>query len=358
MSDTFLSYPQKKYIDHELVNIDDNDELLLVAFGITNPLSISLMQKDWLTSDLPNKALGRDDKSTKKIRPKDFGGCITLIKIDRLTKIPTILAEIDILMPMGLCFCDKTSELLVGSAFGILTVKGGNTIRNLKHNLFSQVHGISKAKKGFIAACTNTDSIVQFEVNSEDEYVSEIWKWLATDNGYDLDTKGKERKIDPSNDYQFVDEGGTRSHSTHLNSATEYSDDSILTTLFHQDELLMIDKKTKNSEAVLSNMTNLHHIKKNPSGGYMFSATRDNKIVFLNDQLEIIKIIKEDFDWVQDCEIVDKNIIISDNNNSRFVLFDSSFNKISEIKWDKGLRKVSNSIRVTGKEAKIIFGVN
>jgi hypothetical protein len=102
-------------------------------------------------------------------------------------------------------------------------------------------------------------------------------------------------------------------------------------------------------------MTNLHHIKRRPEGGFLFSATRKNECVLLDDEFKIKKVLKEDFNWVQDSEIVDDKIILADNNNSRLVFFDSSYNKIGEIEWKEGIRRVSNMIRITGLEAKKMF---
>lgn len=90
---------QKKFVSNELSALKQDEELLLVAYGITNPLSIAQMQVDWETSNSKTKAVGRDGQSTKKIRPIDFGGALTLIKIncDNSSDIK-VLAELDIVM--------------------------------------------------------------------------------------------------------------------------------------------------------------------------------------------------------------------------------------------------------------------
>ncbi len=270
-----LRVQEKKLISKEISKLKDDEELLLVAFGITNPLSIADMTKDWGTNDTAIKAVGRGVTSSSKIRPMDYGGCLTLLKIVHQDKevYGKVLAEIDLVMPMGLCFDDKNDQLLVGSAFGIFTIKDGCIKTILHHKLFSQVHGISKGKEGFFASCTNTDSIVHFNISENDE-VQELWRWVAPDNGYEFDTRGNKRTIYPNKDYSQIDEGGTRTHTTHVNSVLEYSDQAVLATLFHQDELVMIDKINGSTRVILGNMTNLHHIKGTPDGGFIFSAER------------------------------------------------------------------------------------
>jgi hypothetical protein len=357
MSFLELRDTQKKFVSKDLMKLNPDEELLLIAFGITNPLSISRMQDDWKKSDSKEKAVGRDASSTKKIRPIDFGGTLTLIRLNKTdpTEVQT-LCEMDILMPMGLCFDEDHQQLLVGSAFGIFTVKEGSIINNLKHNLFSQVHGISKTSRGFIAACTNTDSVVEFEIKKGDQ-VKEIWKWIAPQNGYTLDTRGNTRVIDPQKNYQFLDEGGTRTHTTHVNSVIEYNNTDVLITLFHQDQLIKVDRLTNEKCIIFSGMTNLHHIKKDPAGDFFFSATRRSACIFLNNDLKIKKTLEKDFDWVQDCELVSNYIVVSDNNNSRLAVFDNEYNYKGEITWSNDIRKVSNLLRVTASQAYKIFGI-
>jgi len=102
-------------------------------------------------------------------------------------------------------------------------------------------------------------------------------------------------------------------------------------------------------------MTNLHHIKKIPNGGFIFSATRKNETVILDEKFEIKKIIKGDFDWVQDSEVIKDNFILADNNHSRLVIVSKEYKEIGEITWKEDIRRVSNMIRVSGSEAKDIF---
>jgi|GEM_PF-1583434 len=343
---------EKKYISKDIQNIGDDESFLLIGFGITNPLSIEKMSDDWEKSDSKTKALGRTESASKKIRPLDFGGSISLLRISN--KKPELLVDWDVLTPMGLCVNKDGNKLLVGSSFGIFEIYNGEIKRNLEHNLFSQVHGISKSTNGYIAACTNTDSIVEFSINDDSNKVTELWNWIASEKGFNKDTKGNDRTIDHSKNYQFLDEGGTRSHSTHLNSAIEYNDNHILTTLFHQDQLIKIDKKDGSYEVILDNITNPHHIKKDSTGGYLVSATRDNGIYTLDDNLKVKQYFSDDYNWVQDSEVFDQYYVISDNNNSRLV-FTREGKKEFEINWDNNARKVSNMISIKGSEVKKIF---
>lgn len=344
----------KIWISEKMKLISNKDIFLLVTYTFTNSFSINKLMKTWKLIHSRGES-GRNRELTSKLKPEDLGGAIGIYLIKRKKDIDfEPIVEIDISTPMGSCFNEETGELLVGSSYGIFVIKKGNVTRILEHNLFSQVHGISKTKHGFLAACSNTDSLVEFTFNNKTNKVNELWSWLAIENGYNITPKGLIRKINKNYNYQYKQEVGTIGQSTHINSAIEIDEKNILATLFHQGMLIAINKETKESKIILKNLKNPHHIKKIKKGYYV-SDTGNNKLIILNADFSIKKIIKHNFNRVQDSQFINKLIIVADNNNSRFVIFDNKFKYIKKINWCKNERKVGSMSVISAEQIRRIF---
>ena len=341
----------KVYVDEALKNYDYNKELLLVGYSFTHPAGIEKLRTQWSQVDKNELAIGRTTEQTAFVKLYDVGGGISLIDLNVDTNNPPhVLADMDITNPMGLCYYPKTKELLVGSAQGIKAVSNGKIVRSLNNNLFNQVHVIIPSERGVYAACSSTDSIVEFDPINPGRT---IWDWLATEHGFETNKKGIKRSIDRSVNYQNEMEG-TRDHTTHINSIEKYNEEYLLATLFHQGVVIKISKQTGDFKVVLDGLTNPHGIHKTVDG-FIVSDTRGNRTLILDKNLKVKKVIKGDFDWVQDSIEFKDYYVVGNDNKGRFDIYSKSGKLSDQLYWGENLRKLSSIYKVTGKIAKEIF---
>jgi len=182
-----------------------------------------------------------------------------------------------------------------------------------------------------------------------------LWDWLATENGFNKTASGMDRNIDRDLNYQNI-MTFTTDHTTHINTSLNDNPGRILATLFHQGKLIEINKSSKKVNVILEGLKSPHNIRKR-SDGFMVCDTRANRVLLLDQKFNVTKILKHDFDWVQDAlEIYDRETyLVADSNNNRLVLIDCLGKLISSMEWKKDTRKVASLEIVTESEAKNIF---
>lgn len=326
-------------------------EFLLVSFYITNQIALKKLESHWRKRDSAHsRFLGRTKRNTKSINPEEYGGCVCLIDPDNFST--GVLAEIKIPIATGMCYNSKEKVLYINSYNQIKAVLHGKIIRSIDNRLFNDLHGLTNSQKGnLLVVSTGIDAIV--EINPE-KPKKPLWVWLATEHGYNTTPSGEKREIDLNKNYQNVDTC-TPQHTTHINSCLEIKSGKVLATLFHQGELIEINKKTGKTKTLLSGLKSPHHIRCYRNG-FILSDTRNQRVLLLNKNYKIIKILKRDYDWVQDAiPLADGNIIIADSNNARLVKTDISGKKLGEFKWNRNERKISSLLIITTRETANIF---
>jgi hypothetical protein len=186
--------------------------------------------------------------------------------------------------------------------------------------LMNDLHSITRSAGGFLITSCGTDSVL--EVTPEGE---PLWTWLACEHGFRQTPRGQAGRIDRRHDYRDVPID-TRDQSTHCNSALATERDGqlvILATLFHQGQLIAIDRGTGNHTALVHGMRNPHSIRRR-ANGWIISEAGGNAVVLLDDDFWIADVIEKDFNWIQDTLPLDEDgmLIIADANNSRLVIWD------------------------------------
>ncbi len=186
--------------------------------------------------------------------------------------------------------------------------------------LMNDLHSITRTSGGFLITSSGTDSVL--EVTPEGE---PLWTWLACEHGFGQTPRGQAARIDRQHDYRGIPIG-TLDQSTHCNSALVTEREGaplILATLFHQGQLIAIDKRTGDHTALVHGMQKPHSIRRR-ANGWVISEAHGNAVVLLNDDFWITDVIEKDFNWVQDTLPLDEPgwLIIADANNNRFVIWD------------------------------------
>lgn len=199
--------------------------------------------------------------------------------------------------------------------------------------------------------CTATDSIVEIDPDNPSVI---LWDWLATEHGFTQAPNGQEIVIDRTISYKDIEGDGTRSHTTHINCVEEFDEDHLLATLFHQDALIKINKKTGNYEYIMKGFVNPHGIHR-INDGFILSDTKGGRVVIFDSSLNVKEEIKGDFKWIQDSIEFKNHYVVADDNLATIFIYSKSLECIDKITWDHNMRKVSVMFPLTGKEAKKIF---
>lgn len=193
-------------------------------------------------------------------------------------------------------------------------------VDSLATTLMNDLHSITRSADGFLITCSGTDAVLEVTPDGEP-----LWTWLACEHGFEQTPLGQCMRIDRQHDYRstMID---TRAQSTHCNSAlaARHDDrDAVLVTLFHQGQLIAIDKLTGKHSALVHGMRNPHNIRRR-AGGWVISEARPGAVILLDEDFWITEVIEKDFNWLQDTLPLDQEgqLLIADANNNRFVLWD------------------------------------
>lgn len=267
---------------------------------------------------------------TNRACKEDLGGRIIIL--DWKTK--KIISKKQIKTPSGIAV-DKNNIYLVSEGNKILILDRKLNIKRIITNpLFNCMHNINLVKNGLLCASSGIDSILEIDKNFNLSY-----KWVATENGYELDQFGKKRVIDLKKDHSNI-EYPTLNQTTHINSAIyrDNSEKKIFATLFHQGKLIEIDKESLKSKEILSGLKQPHSVYK-IGNNFMLSDTNGKRIVFFNKFGKIIRIINGDFNWIQDTiSLKNGNLLVADSNNHRILEISNEGKILDEFKYSKNLK--------------------
>lgn len=228
--------------------------------------------------------------------------------------------------PAGFAFTE--GHIFVNSMHGsrVLVLNSSfELVDSLATTLMNDLHSITPSPDGFLLTSCGTDSVLEVTPDGEP-----LWTWLACEHGFLETPRGQSMRIDRQCDYRstLID---TRDQSTHCNSALATRQDGrdvVLVTLFHQGQLIAIDKQTGKHSALVHGIRNPHNIRRR-ADGWVLSEARPGAVVLLDDDFWIADVIEDDFNWVQDTLPLDEEgqLVIADANNNRFVVWDVSQGK-------------------------------
>jgi len=249
-------------------------------------------------------------------KPNDQGGLLALLnergELQQIVELP---------MPAGMALSDN--GVFVGSI---------DTVHEFTTNLvpvqqdvvslpsFNLLHSLSRTKHGYLVASTGLDAILEFNRAGE-----LLWDWWATEHGFDLTPIGEKRELDKSVDYRGT-KFGTLAQTTHVNSASELPDGTILATLFHQGMIIAIDRATGNWRPVLEGLDHPHAVRVLAHNYISVADTKRGRalLVRLDEQGkgQIEYEVHVDTDWLQDSYYDQRNDtwLLVDGKNTRVIL--------------------------------------
>ncbi len=195
-----------------------------------------------------------------------------------------------------------------------MAVGGNNTITLLNRKTgrtkiytypwFAHIHTVQFSPDGryLLAASTGFDAV--YEIDTYRDRV--VWEWNAWEHGYNQSmfgnflTRSQEeaRKLeaehreviwvkDPSTWGEFGIP--TRQRAVHLNSAMALDSNTILISLFHRGETLVVDKASGKTLKVLSGFSSPHGFRKIGNNHYLVTSTRDGKFQVFDSKFEPVR---------------------------------------------------------------------
>lgn len=255
----------------------------------------------------------------------DLGGLILLV--DWQNK--KILRKKHIKTPTG--FDLEKDDIYINTSGNSINQLSKNLVTKKKivNPLLNDLHSLSVTKNNsLLVSSTGLDAIIEI-----DRVGNELFSWFATEHGYDIDPKKRKREINKKINHRYKIYP-TLKQTTHLNSAiyigkTRYFPKTIYCSLFHQGEIIAIDKDTKTCKTVLKHLNHPHSIYK-IGKIIIFSDTENNSLVLTDLNFDKIKKVKlAGFDWIQDASLLKNgNLLICDANNNRIVEFNLKNKKI------------------------------
>jgi hypothetical protein len=189
------------------------------------------------------------------------------------------------------------------------------------HRLMSDLHGVTLTPRGdLLVSSSGIDGLLQLNRSSK-----LVWSWLAADHGYGDKRVTGRRRMSVDMDYRQA-EINTGEQFTHLNSCLQFNDgygrEVVLATLFHQGELIRIDKQSGAVDVLVTGLKQPHSVRRTRTGWSIANSGGDS-VVLLDEDFWITEVISSDFNWVQDAvELVDARLLIADANNNRLVIWD------------------------------------
>ena len=176
----------------------------------------------------------------------------------------------------------------------VYMLRGGEKVCAACHPWFNHLHSIVVTPHNtYLLASAGSDLIV--EINSDGQVV---WTWFGPEHGYDAQPEGTPVFFDRNADYRLM-RRATSEQAMHVTSAALLGDDTVLATLFHQGQLIAIDRRSGRATAMLTGLSRPHGIHRR-DGGFILSDTLGHRILLLNDALTCSSQIAYGSQWLQD----------------------------------------------------------
>jgi hypothetical protein len=227
------------------------------------------------------------------------------------------LASVHLDTPAG--FVVTHDHVYVNSMYGNRIVCLDRTLRVtdvISARLMSDLHSLIQIGDNLLLTSSGIDAILEMDVHG-----AIGWTWFARERAYKENPVGFRPPLDRKADYRTIPIS-TGDQTTHCNSAVPAILDGrevVLATLFHQGELIAIDRKTGSHKVLVTGMAHPHSIRPR-TGGWMICDSRSGAVVLLDEGMRLEAMVERDFNWVQDCiELSAERLLIADANNSRLV---------------------------------------
>jgi len=222
--------------------------------------------------------------------------------------------------PTGFAF--TAEKLFVNSMYGnrvMVLNRRFDLVDSFACALMNDLHSIRRSGTGLLITSSGTDAIL--EVTPDGELG---WTWLATEHGYRRTPRGVAVPVRRDRDYRskMIYTGDQATHCNSAVAATRRGREVILATLYHQGEIIAIDRASGKHRTVFRGMRCPHSIRRR-GDGWVVSDSSSGTVVLLDDSFWLTEVIEHGFAWVQDTIALDegRRLIVADANNNRLVIW-------------------------------------
>ena len=245
---------------------------------------------------LVNRRLGVDSSVTRdgsemaqQIRAS-FGGVLVVLDWTK----GEVIASKPILGASGLAVSGGTIVCASWIEPEVRVFHDGEEVATVSHRWLNYLHSVDFSPPGnILLACAGSDLIAEFTLDGE-----AIWDWFGPEHGYSQCPDGRSAFFDRAGDYRKM-RTSTAEHAMHVTSAIALPGSSVLATLFHQGELIAIDRASGAAKVLLNGLSRPHGIHRRV-GGFLLSDTLGHRIVLLDENLEVCSQIACGSQWLQD----------------------------------------------------------
>jgi len=235
---------------------------------------------------------------------RSYGGRVVLLDWNRRR----IAADVKVAGASGLAIGNGVVYSSSWTGNFVQRLQMGAPRREISHPWFNHLHTVELTEQGtLLVASAGADLIL--EVSPEGQV---LWHWFGPDHGFAPKTPGPCSTFDPATDYREI-RRGTSERGMHLTSALPLADDAVLAALFHQGQLVRIDRKSGDAEVVLGGLVRPHGIHRRP-GGFVLSDTLGHRIILLDEDLRVCAEVPFGTQWLQDTVVTSSGTFLTLEN--------------------------------------------
>jgi hypothetical protein len=174
----------------------------------------------------------------------------------------------------------------------VLSTDGETTL--VTHPWLNYVHSVDITPYDtLLMASAGSDLIVELTPDG-----NVVWEWIGPEHGYDTRPDGGSVFIDRQLDHRPLRKR-TSDQAMHVTAAIHAGPETVLATLFHQGTLVAIDRSSGRARDVLAGLEHPHGIHR-CDGGFMVSDTLGHRVLVLDENLELSRVIRYGSEWLQD----------------------------------------------------------
>src|SRR5581483_2479586 len=236
-------------------------------------------------------SISRDTSALLRDVRRSLGGRLVLLDWSEGRAI----ADVPYLGAMGFAVHDD-GAVVAASAFEqcVTVFEGCEKTTVLSHPWFNYLHTLDLTPWGtYLLACAGSDAIMEMTPAGE-----VVWEWFGPEHGYATRPDGTPVLGDRTTDYRQI-RSSTAEQAMHICSAIAISQDTVLATLFHQGQLIAINRASGAVTVELDGLTRSHGIHRRP-GGFVLSNTLAYRIILLDEDLKVRCEMPCGSQWLQD----------------------------------------------------------
>lgn len=176
----------------------------------------------------------------------------------------------------------------------VYALRGRKKVFAVTHPWFNYIHSIDVTSRNtYLLSSAGSDLIVEITVDGQ-----VVWEWFGPEHGYVTRPEGAVAFFDRSADYRSM-RRSTSEQAMHVTSAILLPQQTVLATLFHQGQLISIDRATGDVTLKLDGLSKPHAIHRREEG-FMLCDTLGHRILLIDDALNVSSEIICGSQWLQE----------------------------------------------------------